>query len=135
MRNDDRKKTGAAAPKDKAQQNPLNTGPDAIIGYSEETGEPLTKREVFGDGDQLGQASQHIHSGPELSGKARAQQARPVTALEDLQSHGPQPAEAINPEAANQYEAETGSAKGWHSAGAHSRSKQRRHKTPQESEI
>ena len=118
MRSDNGKKTGAATvPKEKAEQNPLNTGPDAVIGYDVETGEPLTKREVFGDeNDQLGQASQHIHSGPELSGKPQAEHTKPVTALEELQSHGPQTDDPVNPQAVNQYEPESDSQKGWHSA-------------------
>lgn len=53
------------------QEITQGTGPDAIIGHSVETGEPLTKRDVFPQGSsmlEVDKASQFSNRGPELVG-------------------------------------------------------------------
>lgn len=95
----------------------MNTGPDAIIGYSVETGEPLTKREVFGDADRVGAAPEHIQPGPALVGQGDEPENAPVTAVEELQEDQPPPdRQALLSRETDLYEPNPGSSEsGWHS--------------------
>ena len=67
----ERAKPSRAGDPNDQQEITQGTGPDAIIGHSVETGEPLTKREVFPEGSsmlEVDKASQKNERGPELVG-------------------------------------------------------------------
>jgi hypothetical protein len=100
------------------QEVTRGSGPDAIVGHSADTGEPLTKREVFPEGSSMLEtdlASQPNHRG-HLEGEANPEAApEPLTPAEASYRENLRIEERLREP--DSYEPASKELDGWHEAG------------------